>query len=52
MDSPLSISCEPIAEDGEVIGVICPDRLTLREQRAIWAEKARALRRLKHGLPL
>jgi hypothetical protein len=31
---------------------IVPDCLTLREQRAIRAEKARALRRLKGGLPL
>ena len=38
---------EPIGEDGELVGVICPDCLTLREQRAIRAEKARALRRLK-----
>jgi hypothetical protein len=28
-----------------------PDCLTLREQRAIRAEKARVLRRLKRGLP-
>jgi len=32
--------------------VICPDCLTLREQRAIRAEKARVLRRLKRALPL
>jgi hypothetical protein len=31
--------------------VICPDCLTLHEQRAIRAEKARVLRRLKRGLP-
>jgi hypothetical protein len=43
---------EPIVEDGEVVGVICPDCLTLREQRAIQAEKARVVRRLKRGLPL
>ena len=47
-----SLHWELIAEDGEVVGVICPDCLTLREQRAIRAEKARALRRLKRGLPL
>jgi hypothetical protein len=41
-----------IADDGEVVGVIRPDCLTLREQRAIRAENARALRRLKRGLPL
>ena len=39
-------------EEGEVVGLICPDCLALREQRAIRAEKARALRRLKRGLPL
>ena len=43
---------EPIVENGEVTGVICPDCLTLREQRAIRAEKARVIRRLKRGLPL
>jgi hypothetical protein len=37
-------------EDGEVVGVICPNCLTLLEQRAIRAEKARALRRLRRGL--
>jgi hypothetical protein len=35
----------------EIVGVICPHCLTLREQRAIRAEKARVLRRLKRGLP-
>jgi hypothetical protein len=34
-----------------IVGVICPDCLTLREQRAIRAEKARVIRRLKRGLP-
>jgi hypothetical protein len=43
---------EPIVEEGEVVGIVCPDCLTLREERAIRAEKARALRRLKRGLPL
>ena len=43
---------EPIMEDGEVLGVICPDCLTLRERRAIQAEKARVIRHLKRGLPL
>jgi hypothetical protein len=38
-------------DDGEVVGVICEGCLTLREQRAIHAEKARVLRRLKWGLP-
>jgi hypothetical protein len=42
---------EPILEDGEVIGVVCPDCLTLREQRRIQAEKARVVRRLKRGMP-
>jgi hypothetical protein len=37
---------------GELVGVICPDCLTLREQRPMRAEKARVLRRLKRGLPL
>src|SRR4051794_39846487 len=50
-NSPLSLAWEPIIEDGEVVGVICPDCLTLREQRAIQAEKARVFRRLKRGLP-
>jgi len=39
-------------DDGEVVGVICEGCLTLREQRAIQADKARVLRRLKRGLPL
>jgi hypothetical protein len=39
-------------EDGEVVGVICPDCLTLREQRRREAEKAWVIRRLKRGLPL
>jgi hypothetical protein len=43
---------EPIVENGEVVGVICPDCLTLREQRSIRAEQARVVRRLKRGLPL
>jgi hypothetical protein len=51
-NSPPSLVWEPIVEDGEVVGAICPDCLTLREQRAIRAEKARVLRRLKRGLPL
>jgi hypothetical protein len=51
LDSPPALYWELIAEDGEVVGVICPDCLTLREQRAIRAEKARVLRRLKRGLP-
>jgi len=38
----------PGDEHGEIVGVICPDCLTLREQRA---EKPRVLRRLKRGLP-
>ena len=46
------ISWEPIVEGGEIAGVICPDCLTLRERRAIRAEQARILRRLKRGLPL
>jgi len=43
---------ELIPGTGEVVGVVGPDCLTLREQRAIRAEKARVLRRLKRGLPL
>jgi hypothetical protein len=43
---------EPIGPKGELVGVICPDCLTLREQRATRPEKARVLRRLKRGLPL
>jgi hypothetical protein len=37
---------------GQIVGVICPDCLTLPQQRAIRAEKARVIRRLKRGLPL
>jgi hypothetical protein len=51
LDSPPALYWELITEDGEVVGVICPDSLTLREQRAIRAEKARVLRRVKRGLP-
>jgi hypothetical protein len=51
LDSPPALYWELFAEDGQVVGVISPDCLTLREQRAIRAEKARALRRLKRGLP-
>jgi hypothetical protein len=36
---------------GEVTGVICPDCLTLREQRAIRAEEVRVIRRLERGVP-
>jgi hypothetical protein len=43
---------QPLVEDGEVVGAICPDCLTLRELRAIQVEKARIIRRLKRGLPL
>jgi hypothetical protein len=46
-----ALDWELIAEGGEVVGVICPDCLTLREQRAIRAETARVIRRLKRGLP-
>jgi hypothetical protein len=42
----------PFGVFGEVVGVICPNCLTLREQRSIRAEKARVLRRFKRGLPL
>ena len=52
LDSPPALYWELITEDDEVFGVICPDCLTLREQRAIQAEKARVIRRLKRGLPL
>ena len=52
LDEPPALYWELIAEDGEVVGVICPDCLTLREQRAIRAEQARVIRRLKPGLPL
>jgi hypothetical protein len=51
MDSPPALYWELIAENGEIVGVICPDCLTLREQWAIRAENARVLRRLKRGLP-
>ena len=51
-NSPASLVLEPILEGGEVVGVICPNCLTLREQRSIRAEQARNVRRLKRGLPL
>jgi hypothetical protein len=41
LDEPAALYWELIPGDGEVMGVICPDCLTLREQRAIRAEKAR-----------
>jgi hypothetical protein len=52
LDSPPALYWELIAADGEIVGVICPDCLTLCEQHAIRAEKARVLRRLKRGLAL
>jgi hypothetical protein len=52
LDFPPAVYWELIVEDGEVVGGICLDCLTLREQRAIQAEKARVIRRLKRGLPL
>ena len=53
LDEPAALYWEliPGDEHGEIVGVICPDCLTLREQRAIRAEKARVIRRLKRGLP-
>jgi hypothetical protein len=51
-NSPASLVWKPIVEDREVVGVICPDCLTPREQRSIRAEQARIVRRLKRGLPL
>ena len=54
LDLPPALYWELIPGDrhGEIVGVICPNCLTLREQRAIRAENARVLRRLKRGLPL
>jgi hypothetical protein len=52
LDSPPALYWELIPGDGEVVGVICPDCLTLREQRAIRAEEARVIRWWKRGLPL
>jgi hypothetical protein len=54
LDEPAALYWEliPGHEYGNIVGVICPDCLTLRKQREIRAEKARALRRLKRGLPL
>ena len=51
MDEPAALYWELISGDGDVVGVIGPDCLTLRLQRTIRAEKARVLRRLKRGLP-
>jgi hypothetical protein len=52
LDAPASLSWELIKKNGEIVGVVCPDCLTLREERAIRAEQARIVRRLKRGLPL
>ena len=52
VDSPALLAWEPIVEDERIVGMICPDCLTLREQRRIRAEQARVIRRLKRGLPL
>jgi glycine/D-amino acid oxidase-like deaminating enzyme len=53
LDEPAALYWELIpGDDGEVVGVICEGCLTLRERRAIRAEEARVLRRLKRGLPL
>jgi len=52
VDSPASLAWEPIVEDGRIVGMVCPDCLTPREQRRIRAEQARVIRRLKRGLPL
>jgi hypothetical protein len=52
LDTPASLQWEPIVEDGTIVAMICPRCLTLREQQQIRAEKVRALRRLKRGLPL
>src|ERR1700750_176171 len=43
LDEPVGLYWELIPEHGEVVGGICPDCLTLREQRAIRAEKARVI---------
>jgi hypothetical protein len=52
LDEPAALYWELMpGDDGVIVGVICPDCLTLREQRAIRAEKARVRRRLKRGLP-
>lgn len=40
LDEPAALYSELIPGDGEVLGVICADCRTLREQRAIRAEKA------------
>ena len=52
VDSPASLAWEPIVEDGGIVGMVCLDCLTLREQRRVRAEQARVIRRLKRGLPL
>jgi hypothetical protein len=52
VDSPASLAWEPVVEDGRIVAMICPDCLTLKEQRAIRAEQVRVVRRLKRGLPL
>jgi hypothetical protein len=51
LDSPASLAWEPIIEEGKVIGMICPDCLTVRERRRIRAEQNRIIRGLKSGLP-
>jgi hypothetical protein len=37
LDEPAALYWELMPLDGEVVGVICPDGVTLREQRAIRA---------------
>jgi hypothetical protein len=50
--SAASLAWELILQDGEIVGVVCPDCFTLREQRARRAGQDRIVRRLKRGLPL
>jgi hypothetical protein len=46
------VAWDLIRENGEIVGVVCPDCFTLREQQASRAEQDRIVRRLKRGLPL
>jgi hypothetical protein len=50
LESPAPLAWEPIVREGRVVGMICPGCLTYREQRAIRAEQARIIRRVKRGL--
>ena len=49
-EHPASLAWEPVIEDEQIVGLVCPDCLTARERRAIRHEQAGVVRRLKRGL--